>query len=45
MPKKISKPDLINILIFAACALASAILFLTTVEKEMNQLERKQWTR
>jgi hypothetical protein len=43
MPKKISKPDLINILIFAACALASAILFLTTVEKEMNQLERKQW--
>jgi hypothetical protein len=43
MTKKISKPDLINLLIFAACALASAILFLTTVEKEMNQLERKQW--
>lgn len=43
MTKKISNQNLINVLIFAVCALASAFLFLTTLDREITSMEKKEW--
>lgn len=40
---KISKYNLINILVFTVCALVSAVLFVTTLNKELKSIEERQW--
>lgn len=43
MTKKMKHEELINLAIIVACMVASAFLFVTTLDREITTLEKTQW--